>query len=136
MSLKQFSKKLKDLRPIVVYSDKILKRLSIFMAVGGMALFPYVILREKYRDSKDKFWIKANKKTINHESIHFQQALELGVIPFYIWYVLEWAFKLPFYGSRAYYEISFEREAYSNDKNLKYLKTRKRYNWISCIFKH
>jgi hypothetical protein len=127
---------LKNLRPIVIYSDKLLNALSILMDIGGMALFPFIILREKYRDSKEKFWVAANKKTINHESIHFQQALELGVIPFYLWYVLEWVFKLPFYGDLAYYEISFEREAYANQNNLKYLKERKRYCWINLIFKN
>jgi hypothetical protein len=105
------------------------------MTIGGIAIFPYVILRERYRDSEDEFWVKANKKTINHESIHFQQALELGVIPFYLLYVLEWMFKLPFYGKEAYYEISFEKEAYENEKDLDYLNDRKRYNWLFSIFR-
>lgn len=125
---------LRDLRPIVVYSDKILKRLSVFMSIGGIAIFPYVILREKYRDGKTKHWVNANKKTINHEAIHFQQALELGVIPFYFLYVLEWMFKLPFYGAEAYYQISFEKEAYENEKDLEYLNSRVRYNWVFRIF--
>jgi len=126
---------LRDLRPIVVYSDKILNRLSVLMTIGGIAIFPYVILRERYRDSEDEFWINANKKTINHESIHFQQALELGVIPFYLLYVLEWMFKLLFYGKEAYYKISFEKEAYQNEKDLDYLNGRKRYNWVFRIFR-
>ena len=104
------------------------------MKIGGMALFPYVILREKYRDSKTKYWVDANKRTINHESIHFQQALELAVIPFYLLYVLEWLFKLPFYGKESYYQISFEKEAYGNEKDLSYLNNRVRYNWIYLIF--
>lgn len=106
------------------------------MKVGGIALFPFVIMRENYRDSKAKFWIKRNKEVINHETIHFQQALELGVLPFYILYVLEWFFKLPFYGAKAYENISFEREAYSNEKKLTYLRNRKRYNWIKLILKN
>lgn len=125
---------LRDLRPIVVYSDKTLNILSIFMKIGGIAIFPFVILREKYRDSEEEFWQKANKRTINHESIHFQQALELGVLPFYILYFLEMLLKLPFYGKDAYMNLSFEREAYGNDDNLDYLKQRKRYNWIYLIF--
>lgn len=105
------------------------------MKVGGIALFPVVVLREKYRDSQDDFWKKRAKQVINHESIHFQQAIELGVLPFYLLYVLEWLLKLPFYGSRAYENISFEREAYSNDKKMTYLKKRKRYNWLRLIVK-
>lgn len=104
------------------------------MSASGMAIFPFIILKERYRDSEDEFWIKANKKTINHESIHFQQALELGVIPFYVLYVLEWLVKLPFLGSKAYESISFEREAYDNDDDLNYLNNRVRYNWIKRIF--
>ena len=125
---------LKDLRPFVMYSDKTLDLLSVLMKIGGISLFPVIILREKYRDSKDKFWVKANKRTINHESIHFQQTLELGVLPFYVLYVLEWLLKLPFYGMKAYENISFEREAYSNESDLSYLEDRKRYNWVFLIF--
>lgn len=69
-------------------------------------------------------------KTLNHESIHTQQMLETLIIGFYVWYVLEWFIKLFVYGKDAYYNISFEREAYLNDFNSNYLKTRKRYNWI------
>lgn len=103
------------------------------MKVGGIALFPVIVLREKYRDSEEDFWVNRAKQVVNHESIHFQQALELGVLPFYILYVLEWLIKMPFYGAKAYEAISFEREAYKNDTNLNYLKNRKRYVWINRI---
>lgn len=126
---------LNNLRPKVIYSDKFLDAISWFMKVGGIALFPVVILREKYRDSKEDYWVKRGKQVVNHESIHFQQALELGILPFYLIYVLEWLLKLPFYGAGAYENISFEREAYSNDDNLDYLTTRRRYNWIRLILK-
>lgn len=120
-------------KPIVIYSDKFLNAISWFMRIGGIAIFPFVILREKY-SSTDPFWSERGKITVNHESIHFQQALELLVIPFYILYVLEWVLKLPKYGAEAYYNISFEREAYSNDTDYSYLEKRKRYNWIKLIF--
>lgn len=121
------------MKPIVIYSDKILKSLSWFMPIGGMSLFPFIILREKYQ-TKSKYWIKRNAETINHETIHFQQALELGVIPFYILYVAEWFVKLFIYGKDAYINISFEREAYANDSNLEYLTTRRRYAWAHLLF--
>lgn len=68
---------------------------------------------------------------INHESIHSEQMKELLFIPFYIFYVIEWIFKLIRYWSfkTAYYNISFEKEAYLNECDLNYLKTRKRYSW-------
>lgn len=121
------------MKPIVIYSDKILKSLSWFMPIGGMSLFPFIILREKYQ-TKSKYWIKRNAETINHETIHFQQALELGVIPFYILYIAEWFVKLFVYGKDAYINISFEREAYANDSNLEYLTTRRRYAWARLLF--
>ena len=120
------------MKPIVIYNDKILKSLSWFMPIGGMALFPFIILREKYQ-SQTKFWIKKNAETINHETIHFHQALELGVIGFYLLYVIEFLIKLLVYGKDAYMNISFEREAYGNDSNLHYLQIRKSYSWIKHI---
>ena len=125
---------MRNWKPFVKYNDKFLDAISWFMKVGGISLFPFIILREKYRDG-NKFEIKVGKKTINHETIHFQQALELGVIPFYVLYVLEWILKLPIYGSKSYYNISFEREAYDNDDDLMYLEIRRRYNWIKRILK-
>jgi len=123
---------LNNLRPIVIYNDKFLDAISWFMRIGGIALFPFVILREKYQHG---VWKNKGIETINHESIHFQQALELGVLPFYLIYVVEWLLKLPFYGVGAYRNISFEREAYGNEDNLEYLATRRRYNWIRLVLK-
>ena len=127
---------MKNWKPIVIYSDKFLNAISWFMRVGGISLFPFIILREKY-NSTDRFWVERNRKIINHETIHFQQALELGVILFYLIYVLEYIVKALLYLNiqKGYYNISFEREAYANDINLDYLKTRKRYNWIKLIKK-
>ena len=126
---------MKNLQPKVFYSDKFLDSVSWFFKVGGISLFPFVVLRENYLSTL-KYWVERRKKTINHETIHFQQQLELLVIPFYIIYVIEYIFKAIAYRSihEGYRNISFEREAYSNDTNFEYLKTRKRYNWIKLIF--
>ena len=59
---------------------------------------------------------------------------EMMYIPFYILYVVEWLIKL-FCKGNAYRNISFEREAYDNQYNLDYIKTRKHYNWIKRLFK-
>lgn len=71
---------------------------------------------------------------INHESIHTEQMKEMLYVPFYLWYVIEWLIKL-FGKGNAYKNISFEREAYANQYNLYYLKTRKRYSWVKRLFK-
>ena len=121
--------------PIVKYNDKFLDRIGLFMRIGGITLWPYVILREIYNSTPP--WRRKAARIINHETIHIKQQEELLIIPFYIWYVLEWAIKIPIYKSaqKAYYNISFEREAYHNDDNLSYLSNRKHYAWIKRILK-
>ena len=118
----------------IIYSDKFLDRVGIFMKIGGITLWPFIILREYYQGTTN-FWRAKREKIINHESIHIAQQGELLVIPFYVLYILEWFIKLFFYGSRAYYNISFEREAYKNELDLTYLSKRKRYSFIKLIFK-
>tara|TARA_R110000822_G_scaffold161_1_gene724 strand:- start:27820 stop:28191 length:372 start_codon:yes stop_codon:yes gene_type:complete len=118
----------------IVYSDKFLDAVGIFMTIGGITLWPFIILREKYR-GKTNYWKLRAQRIINHETIHIEQQKELLVIPFYVLYILEYVIKLPFYGKKAYYNISFEREAYSNELNKEYLSQRKRYAWIKLIFK-
>lgn len=79
-------------------------------------------------------FVKGNvdDRIINHEKIHSAQMIELFVVPFYIVYILEWLVRLVMTRSaiRAYHEISFEREAYANDFDLKYLENRKRYSFM------
>lgn len=77
-----------------------------------------------------------NKKTINHESIHWKQQLEMLVIFFYIWYLVEWFIRIFINGRQAYISISFEQEAYGNDRNLTYLKNRKPYSWFKYLNKN
>lgn len=63
---------------------------------------------------------------LNHERIHTRQMRELAYIFFYIFYVTEWFLRLFQYGfsKKAYFNISFEREAYARQNDLKYLQTR------------
>ena len=58
---------------------------------------------------------------LNHENIHGRQQLECLIIPFYIIYLIEAILK-------GYSHICFEKEAYANQDNLNYLKTRKWYS--------
>lgn len=72
---------------------------------------------------------------INHEKIHLRQQLELAILPFYLWYVTE------FYLHRikgksaheAYLAISFEREAYAQERNPNYLKSRPFWHFLSYL---
>lgn len=70
---------------------------------------------------------------INHESIHWKQQLEMLILPFYFWYLLEWFVRLITNTKDAYYAISFEHEANANEDNLKYLETRKHYSWLKYM---
>lgn len=74
---------------------------------------------------------------VNHESIHYEQEKELGFIPFYLLYGLEYLIKLSIYRNhkKAYRGISFEQEAYSNESNLDYIKNRKHYSWLKYVLK-
>ncbi len=72
---------------------------------------------------------------MNHERIHLRQQIELLVVPFYVWYGLEFLLRLLQYRNRrkAYYNISFEREAYGNEKDLNYLKQRSFWNFLKYL---
>lgn len=93
----------------------------------GLAVFPFVFV--KYRLDKENFVF------INHERIHLRQQLELLIVPFFIWYFLEFLVRFIQYGTTdlAYRNISFEREAYGNEKDLDYLKQRFFWNFLKYI---
>lgn len=65
---------------------------------------------------------------INHELVHSKQILECLILLYYPLYLLEWFVKLLFYKEKAYYNLSFERDArnYAN---------RKPYGWVKRIIK-
>ena len=70
---------------------------------------------------------------MNHERIHLKQQLELLILPFFLLYSFEFIFRLYQYKhwKTAYKNISFEREAYYNEKNLEYLETRSFWAFLS-----
>ena len=93
--------------------------------VKGIMLWPFIIVKDKH-----------DKVLVNHEMIHYYQALELWVLPFYFLY-----FKYYFQNRSkfkghpsvnhewSYRNIPFEIECFSNQTNLNYLKTRKKFTW-------
>lgn len=93
----------------------------------GLTFFPFVILSNS-DDALDKAFI-------NHEKIHLRQQLELLVLPFYIWYILEFMYRLVQYKDRkqAYRNISFERESYANEKDLNYIKQRSFWKFLNYL---
>ncbi|MCK7588991.1 hypothetical protein M0G43_00235 [Subsaxibacter sp. CAU 1640] len=93
----------------------------------GIAIFPFVLLRYES--------LKYNATFINHERIHLRQQLELLLLPFFVWYILE--FLVRFLKHRqwavAYRSISFEREAYSHESNEGFLKSRRLWNFLKFL---
>lgn len=94
---------------------------------AGLTLFPFIFLKRKE--------LKNNYVLINHEKIHLKQQLELFVVFFYFFYGIEWLIKCIKYknGYIAYKNISFEKEAYSNEENLNYLTSRKFWAFINYL---
>ena len=108
-----------------------------FKGYCAVTVFDNIFARSKYKENG------LSKRTINHESIHMAQSRDFGIgffgyFIFYIWYLLEWIFKLPsaLLGYAPYRSISFEQEAFTNEYNYEYLKTRKRFSWIKYLFKY
>ena len=96
----------------------------------GIAIFPFVFLKYKA--------LKLNSVLINHEKIHLRQQVELLVLPFYVFYYIEFLFKLVQYKSwqKAYRNISFEREAYFNEADLEYLNNRPFWSFLKYLRSH
>ena len=69
---------------------------------------------------------------LRHEHIHTRQMREMLFLGFYLWYVVEWLVRLLQYrnGLRAYYAISFEREAYQHQHEPNYLEQRRHFAWL------
>ncbi|MFZ4263040.1 hypothetical protein ACFRAE_13425 [Sphingobacterium sp. HJSM2_6] len=101
-----------------------------FFSLGkaqAITIFPFIFLLHKND--------RQNKTLLNHERIHIYQALELLVIPFYVWYLTEFLVRLILVQNvhRAYLEISFEQEAYKNDQDMSYLQKRKVFDFLKYL---
>lgn len=105
----------------------LVSRYLIPKGYSGMTVFPFIIIPDKkYRE--DEIFL-------NHEKIHIRQQAELLVIPFFIWYLVEFLIRLVRYRDRwmAYKNISFEREAYAKEKDPGYLKSRSFWSFLRYL---
>ena len=118
---------MKNWKPMFFENSKvpvILSKVSP-ITIGAISLCGFVFSRGEM-----------SERTKRHETIHFQQQLELLFIPFFLLYGLLWVialFKNKFDGAEAYLNIAFEREAYENDANADYLTNRKRFAWVKFL---
>jgi hypothetical protein len=94
---------------------------------AGMVVYPFIILSgKKYK--KDAVFM-------NHERIHLRQQAELLVLPFFIWYGLEFVVRFMRHKdiASAYRNICFEREAYRNENDPLYLTKRRLWRFLEFV---
>jgi len=95
-----------------------------FKGFKAVNLFGFLFARKKLSEDE-----------IRHEEIHSLQMKEMLYVGFYIWYCVEWLirFFLCWNAKRAYFNISFEREAYLFQGSPSYLEERKHYSWFHYL---
>ncbi len=95
-----------------------------FDGYKAMTVWPFIFVRSGCTFSDTD---------MNHEEIHGRQQLEMLVLPFFLWYVLEWVVRLFANAGNAYRSISFEREAYANEHDRQYLSKRKTWSFVKYL---
>jgi len=105
----------------------IVSRYLIPKGYQGITFFPFILVSNKN--------LKQNQVMVNHEKIHLRQQLEMFILPFFLWYGIEFLIRWSICKDKnvAYKTISFEREAYTNEKDLNYLKKRSFWKFLDYI---
>ena len=129
----------------------LINNLIPFPGYTAMNIFGILFVRKDRQSS-------VTGTVINHERIHTEQQKEVTIVGavlaaafwyflswwsllflllFYGWYILEWVFKVFWYGELqiAYHAIGFEKEAFCNEADFSYLDSRKRFAWLKYIFR-
>jgi hypothetical protein len=110
--------------PIIIewkWIFKLINKINGFKYSGLEYFFPFIIVKNK----KDFV-------VVRHETIHFKQMCETLVIGWYflyIYYYLRNRIK-GMNHEKAFDNIPFELEAENFDKNIDYLRNRKKYCWF------
>ncbi|MGD1892861.1 MAG: hypothetical protein ACFB15_20030 [Cyclobacteriaceae bacterium] len=102
---------------MIVFAPWLVKTITFGFA-RAITLFPFIFMKHLSD--------KTNQRLINHEEIHLRQQLELFIIFFYLLYLVEYLIgRIRGLGHRqAYYNISFEQEAFGHEYHLDYLARR------------
>jgi hypothetical protein len=90
------------------------------LKVRGIALYPFIIVNNIN-----------NSILLNHEAIHITQQKELYIFKFYYLYIKQYLQNRKIYKNHrlAYINIKFEKEAFANERDFMYLKTRKKHSY-------
>ena len=110
-------------KPFFIENSKIpiwLSKISP-IEIGAITLGPVVVSRGT-----------TSTTTRTHETIHWQQYIETGILGFPVLYFIYWLWGLVKYkeGRKAYTQIPFEQEAYNNEEQVDYLIHRRRWIWL------
>lgn len=122
-------------------------KLIPFPGYKAMAILPFIFTRVKVlRDN-----------VISHERIHLRQQLEMLIVGiiisgilaltgcswwsllavplFFWWYIVEYLIRFAVYrnNNKAYRNVAFEREAYTNEEDIMYLERRRLFAWMKYI---
>lgn len=105
----------------------IFSKYFFFSSFNAMAIWPFILLKDKE--------LKKDFILLNHENIHLHQQKEMLWLPFFMFYMIEYLIKLFIYKNSklAYFNLSFEREAYQNEQNLNYLCSRKYWSFLNYL---
>jgi hypothetical protein len=112
---------------MIFVSSKCLVKILTLGFASAIALYPFVFVRNK------ALW--KDRVLVNHEKIHLRQQIEMLILVFYLFYVVEFLIRLIRYRSRyeAYKNISFEREAFYHQTDLAYLRKRKFWAFLKFL---
>ena len=109
----------------VVKDSKVPTFFSWFFTIAAITLGPFIFIRKGYYSAK----------LLNHERIHVAQQYEMLFVGNWLLYGLFWL--IGYIKTRdthlAYINNPFEKEAYGNASNDKYLKKRRFWSWTRYV---
>lgn len=135
----------------IFYQSKVAKVLLYFSICSTITIGPFVL--SKLSESEMPQYVR------NHECTHSRQWIEttvasgfllfllvalagvnawwlaLSAFVFYLWYGLEYLIRLCILrdGNKAYRAVSFEQEAYANEKDANYNENSAYFSWVKYL---
>lgn len=112
----------------IIRTDFVIRTRLLGEGTWAIALYPFIFVNRRNR---------CTQRLLLHERIHLAQQRELLILPFYIWYALEYGYNLLVYRHQdtAYRNISFEREAYYGEQFPDYLLKRRTFAFFPFHFR-